>query len=108
MNALIEEIHETADEIEKLSLQLDPLDRDVFFTRCALSSDHKQIYTEMWFERANARDFAIYAITQGDTLQEIHARFELKISVDRFAFINNIKDPSNPPLGLLITLKDVK
>ncbi len=108
MNAVTDDIQESADEIEQLAEQLDPLDRDIFFTRCAMNSDHKLVYTEMWFERANARDFAIYAVTQGDTLQEIHARFQLSISVKRLAFINNISDPSNPPLGLLITLKDVK
>uniref|UniRef100_A0AB39CE42 LysM domain-containing protein n=1 Tax=Pseudomonas phage HRDY3 TaxID=3236930 RepID=A0AB39CE42_9VIRU len=108
MNALIEEIHQTAEKIEELSEKLDPRDRDVFFTRCALCNDPQRIYTEMWFERANARDFAIYNVAPGDNLQEIFDRFQPDVTMERFAFINNISDPANPPVGLLITLKDVK
>jgi len=108
MNALIEEIHKTAADIERISSQLDPLDRDVFFTRCATCSDHVRIYTEMWFERVNARDFAVYTVAPGDNLQEIFDRFQPAVTLERFAFINNIQDPANPPVGLLLTLKDIK
>jgi hypothetical protein len=108
MNALIEEIHKSAEEIERWSTQLDPLDRDLFFTRCALSNDPKRVYTEMWFERVMVRDFKVYTVAPGDKLQEIFDRFQPSISIERLAFINNIADPENPPVGLLITLKDIK